>query len=61
MAHITETVPEYRGQQILAMLAGWTPTPYPVHRALEAEAAEAVDISERDYAARVTFQRRAAR
>ena len=42
------------GKAILSMLAGWTP----IHRSLEAEAAELADLAERDTAARVTFQRR---
>ena len=53
--HAVQNTPSYRGQQVLATLAGWTPGLAPVHRALEAEAAEAIDT-----AARVTFQRRVA-
>ena len=48
--------PEYRGQDILSILAGWQPQ----HRSLEAEAAELGDMAERDTAARITFQRRVA-
>jgi hypothetical protein len=39
----------------LLTMAGWV-TP-PCHRSLEAEAAELVDLSERDTAARATFVR----
>jgi hypothetical protein len=35
------------------ILAGWEPS----HRALEAEAAELLDVQERDAAARQTFSR----
>lgn len=45
------------GRLALSMLAGWEPS----HRSLEAEAAELCDLTERDNAARVTFQRRAGR
>ena len=60
MSHVQNTA-SYNGQQILAIVAGWQPTPYPVHRALEREAAEAIDQAERDHAARVTYARRGAR
>jgi hypothetical protein len=52
-----KNISEYTGQQILA-IAGFTPSASPCHRALEREAAEAVDISERDYAARCAYARR---
>jgi len=55
--HTPENTPSYRGQDRLSIMAGWQPQ----HRSLEAEAAELVgDMAERDTAARVTFQRRAA-
>jgi hypothetical protein len=57
---LTENVPSYTGQQILAIVSRSSPTPYPVHRSLEAEALEMQDIAERDYAARMVFARRAA-
>jgi hypothetical protein len=50
-----------RGQQILAIISGWQAEDHPVHRALEREAAEAIDQAERDHAARVTYARRGAR
>jgi len=56
MLHV-ENNHQYRGQDILAILAGWAPK----HRSLEAEAAELSDMTERDNAARATFSRRAAR
>lgn len=64
MARTFENTPQYtaprpNGQQILQAMAGWEPTRSPVHRALEAVAAEMVDLDERDHAARVAFQRRA--
>ena len=48
---------EYRGQDILAIMAGWKASPC----SLEAEAAEMGDMAERDAAARVAFARRNAK
>ena len=56
--HIAENTPEYRGQQILSIVAGWQPAQHPAHHALEREAAEAIDIAERDHAARAAIARR---
>jgi hypothetical protein len=55
-----ENISQYSGAQQLAIVSGWSPGPLPQHRALEREAAEAIDQAERDYAARLTFSRRAA-
>jgi hypothetical protein len=46
------------GTLALAMMAGWIAST-PQRRALEALADEMADVQERDFAARVTFQRRA--
>jgi hypothetical protein len=52
-----ENTKNYRGQDILAIMAGWKAS----HRSLEVEAAEIGDMQERDSAARVIFQRRGAK
>ena len=56
MTHV-ETTNQYPGAVLLAMLAGWKSAPK--HRALEAEASELADLTERDHAARTAFARRA--
>jgi hypothetical protein len=56
MRHSHHASGSTNAQAALMILAGWQPS----HRSLEAEAAELLDLQERDSAARQTFAKGAA-
>lgn len=56
---LVENTQKYRGDDQLAIMAGWMAAPR--HRSIEAEAMELADIAERDHAVRVIYSRRGVR